>query len=201
VLNPEEEDWTPLREWGAGRLAAVALLVGLPFLIAAVVRLVEMKDEIRGLVRARPLVGSGCLLALVAMVPLHELIHALAYFQGIRSRHLIVGFWPSRGVCYAIYDSPMPRNRVLGMLVAPILALSIFPLLGLPWLQGTAWGLVLAFSLLHASICGGDMIVFFWLVSQVPRKALVHNNGWKTYWSVQAGNGTEQSAADGTLRS
>lgn len=184
VLNPEKEGWTPLREWGAGRLTMVALLLGFPFLMAAVILLLNMKGEVRELLKAQPLVAGGYLLALIAMVPVHELIHALAYGQGICSQHLLVGCWPSRGLCYALYDSPMPRNRVLGMLVAPFLALSILPLLCLPWLQGPAWGLVLAFSLLHASTCGGDVLVFFGIVSQVSRNASVHNNGWQTYWSV-----------------
>ena len=189
VLNPHEEGWTPLRGWGAGRLAVVAVLLGLPFLIAAVCLLGNLKQEVRELFKAQPLVAGAYLLALLVMVPVHELIHALAYCQGIRSRHLIIGLWPSRGLCYAIYDSPMPRRRVLGMVVAPFLALSILPLLCLPWLQGTAGVLVLTFSLLHAGMCGGDLIVFLRLVSQVPRKALVHNNGWQTYWIAQVGSG------------
>jgi len=176
-------------------LAVVAVLLGLPFLLAAAFLLVDRKDGVRGLFKDQPLVGGGYLLALVVMVPVHELIHALAYCQGIRSRHLIVGFWPSRGVCYAIYDSPMPRNRVLGMVVAPLLALSILPLLCLPCLHGVAWQLVLAFCLLHAGMCGGDLIVFWQMLSQVPREALVHNNGWQTYWSVPVGSGRAEPGA------
>jgi hypothetical protein len=187
VLDPEEERWVPLRGWGAGRLAVAAVLLGLPFLIAAVILLETMKGEVRGLFKDQPLAGGVYLLALLAMVPVHELIHALAYGQGIRSPHLIVGFWPSRGLCYAIYDSPMPRNRVLGVLAAPFLTLSILPLLFLPWLQGAPWGLVLTYSLLHAAMCGGDLIVLLGLVSQVPRMAFVHNNGWRTYWVAQMG--------------
>ena len=185
VLNPQKEHWTPLRELGAGRLAVVGSLLGLPFFIAAVIVLRSMNGQLGGLVKTQPLVGGACLLAFLAMMPVHELIHGLAHGQGIRSPHLIIGAWPSRGLCYAIYDSPLPRNRVLGMVVAPFLVLSILPLVCMPWLQGAAWGLVLIFSLLHAAMCGGDFIVFWRLVSQVPRNALVHNNGWQTFWSAQ----------------
>jgi hypothetical protein len=189
VLDPQAEGWTPLRQWGGGRFTAVALLLGLPFVIAAVILLFHAKGEVRGLFKAQPLVGGAYLLALMLMVPVHELIHALAYGQGIRSQHLIFGCWPSRGLCYAIYDSPMPRRRVLGMVVAPFVVLSVLPLLCLPWLQGAAWGLVFAFSLLHAGICGGDAIVFLRLISQISKNALVHNNGWQTYWRAQPGGG------------
>lgn len=185
VLNPQVEGWTPLREGGSARLSAAAVLVGLPFVVAAVIVLGNMREEVRGLFKAQPLAGGAYLLALLLIVPVHELIHALAYGRGVRSSHLIIGLWASRGLCYAIYDSPMPRQRVLGMVVAPFLTLSALPLLFLPWLHGAAWALLLIFSLLHAATCGGDLIVYLRLVSQVPRSAWVHNNGWQTYWAAQ----------------
>lgn len=185
VLNPQEEQWTPLRELGAGRLALVASLLGLPFFVAAVIMLRSMSGQLRGLVETQPLAGVACLLAFLAMMPVHELIHGLGYGPDIRSPHLIIGAWPSRGICYAIYDSPLPRTRVLRTLVAPFLVLSLLPLVCLPWLEGSAWGLGLVFSLLHAAMSAGDFIVLWSLVSQVPRNALVHNNGWQTYWSTQ----------------
>jgi hypothetical protein len=126
-----------------------AVLLGLPFLIVAVSLLGTTKDEVRGFLKAEPMLCSAYLLALILMVPVHEFIHALAYGRGIGSPHLTVGFWPSRGFGYALFDSPMPRNRVLGMLVAPFLTLSLLPLLCLLWLQGAAWTLVLIFALLH----------------------------------------------------
>jgi hypothetical protein len=189
VLNPQQHGWTPLRAWGAGRFAVVALLLGLPFLLAAVVLVVTVNaqtGQVRDLFRAQPLLGVVYLLALLAMVPVHELIHGLAYGQGIRSPRLIVGFWPSRGLCYAIYDAPMSRDRVLGVLAGPFLVLSLLPLFCLPWLTGAARALVLTFSLLHTGSCSGDVICFWWLVSQVPRRASVHNNGWRTFWTAEA---------------
>ena len=50
VLNPQEEQWTPLRELGTKRLALVASLLGLPFLVAAVIVLRSMSGQLRGLV-------------------------------------------------------------------------------------------------------------------------------------------------------
>ena len=191
ALNPQVERWTPLREWAAGRLAVVALLLGLPFQLAAVMLLVTVNSQngqVRDLFRTQPLACGAFVLALLAMVPVHELIHGLAYGRGIRSPHLIFGCWPSRGLCYAIYDAPMPRNRVLGVLAAPFLTLSILPLLCAPWLTGAAQTLTLTYSLLHAGICGGDVICFWWLVSQVQRMAFVHNNGWQTYWKAEMGS-------------
>jgi hypothetical protein len=188
VLNPQAQGWTRLREWGAGRLAVIAVLLGLPFLIAAIMVLGTMKHEVREFFRLAPLLRGIYLLALLLMVPMHELVHALAYGKGLGSPHLIVGFWPRHGLAYAIFDSPLPRNRVLGMLVAPVLTLSVLPLLCLPWLHGVPWVLVLVFSLLHAATCGGDLIVLVQLLAQVPSQSQVHNYGWQTYWKALGDN-------------
>jgi hypothetical protein len=166
----------------------MAVLLGVPFLIMAIMVLSTMRHEVRELFRTAPLLRGIYLLALILIIPVHEFVHALAYGQGLGSPHLIVGFWPRHGLAYAIFDSPLPRNRVLGMLVAPFLTLSVLPLLCLPWLQGVPWALVLVFSLLHAASCGGDVIVLVQLLVQVPSQSLVHNYGWQTYWKALGDN-------------
>lgn len=192
-FDPQTRNWTPLGESAPGRLALIAVLLGLPCVIAGVILLLGMKSEIRALFHARPLIGGAYFLVCIGMLPIHELIHALAYGRGVRSPHLIVGLWPSRGLCYAIYDSPLPRTRVLAMLVAPVMTLSVFPLLFLPWLSETWRGLVLAYSLLHAGACGGDLIGLTHLISQVPRRALIHNHGWQTYWNVPVNESSHEA--------
>jgi hypothetical protein len=163
------------------------MLIALPFSVAMAFLLTDRPGGLRGLFRDDPLPAATFLLAAVVMTPVHELIHALAYRQGILSPHLILGFWPSRVFPYAIFDSPLPRRRVLVMVITPFLVLSLLPLSCLPWLEGAARNLVLAFCSLHTALCAGDAIVFWLLVSQVPRKALVHNNGWQTYWHMPKG--------------
>jgi hypothetical protein len=196
VLNPQAEGWTPLREVGAGRFTALALLVGLPFTLATAFLLVERKDGLRGLFRDDPLPAGLFLVSVLLAIPVHEAIHALAYGEGVRTAHLILGLCTRGKFPYVILDSPRPRWCVLRMLVAPFVALSLLPLLTLPYLPETARGLVLAFCSLHTAMCGGDAVVVWRLITQVPRAALVHNNGWQTYWHVPVGKAA--GAAPGT---
>lgn len=194
VLNPQAEGWTPLRESGPGRFTALALLVGLPFTLATAFLLVDRQDGLRGLFRDDPLAAGLFLGSVLMAIPMHEAIHALAYGQGLRTPHLILGFHTRGMLPYVLFDSPLARGSVLRMLIAPFVALSLLPLLALPYLHGTAWTLVLAFCSLHAAMCGGDAVVVWRLVAQVPRAGLVHNNGWQTYWHAPvtkvAGQGT-----------
>ena len=61
---------------------------------------------------------------------------------------------------------------------------AIFTLAVLAVLVPSPWGLVTTLALLvHAAISTGDLISFLRLIGQVPKNSLVHNHGWKTYWT------------------
>ncbi len=128
-----------------------------------------------------------CVIASTALlIPLHELFHCLGYFVRLRSRKLIVGIWPVRGTWYVVYDSPLPRRRVLFMLVAPLLFLSIFPCLAFPFVTGSnAWTLAYV-VLVQAALCVGDIITFIRICRIIPTGSLVHNCGWTTCWTKPA---------------
>ncbi len=94
-----------------------------------------------------------------------------------------MGIWPRRGMAYVIYDSPLRRNRLLFMLAAPFLVLSILPVASLPFLESGARAQVLFLVVIHTAVCVGDAMVF-WHVSRVPPNASLHNKRWTTYWTV-----------------
>lgn len=124
------------------------------------------------------------LLMPAVLVPVHELAHVLGYFIDPRSPRLLTGIWPSHGIWYVIYDGPLPRWRVLAMLVAPFATLSI-PLGVAALIAGGPYGWGLGYlSLLHTALCIGDFSSFCRIAWQVPRGGYVQNNGWTTYWST-----------------
>ena len=178
VLSPQEEGWTPLREPTSGVFVTQVLLLSLPFLVLAL----SMLPEIEGYARTQPLACWALVTFFIFMIPMHEAIHALGYPGGLRSDLLVVGVWMRRGMCYVVYDSPLPRNRILLMLSAPFAAISLF-LVAVACLAPSAWrpvALLLLFT--HTAVCTGDLLTFLRLVTQAPPQALVHNDGWKTYW-------------------
>ncbi len=182
-LDAEASGWTPLREPDSRRFAFVAILLSVPFQVAAIWILFDSLEDFREGFKSLSLGFILFLAALLLMVPMHEFVHALAYLKGLRSRRLIMGIWPRRGMAYVIYDSPTRRNRLLFMVAAPFLVLSILPLASLPFLSSGARAEVLFLLVIHTAVCVGDAMVF-WHVSRVPPNAWLHNKRWTTYWTV-----------------
>jgi hypothetical protein len=184
TLDPIAAGWTPLRISDSRRFVVVATLSTIPFLVAATWLLLRAAPVLRPYYRGDPWSLPCFLLLLLVLVPAHEFIHAVAYGCGLRSPNLVAGFWLRRGLAYVWCDEPLPRSRVLGMLAAPFCVLTVLPLCVTPFLSEPLLFCVLFFSVLHAALCVGDAATFLKILRQAPPRALIHNQGWQTYWTV-----------------
>lgn len=120
------------------------------------------------------------LLSFAGLVVVHELIHALVHPMAGLSRHSILGFGPSVGF-YANYDGEMSRNRLVAIVLMPLLIISIVPLLVSAVAQvSSGWvALVSAFNALCAC---SDMLLAGLLLSQIPATAIVRFKSWRIFW-------------------
>ncbi len=123
------------------------------------------------------------ILCLISLIPVHELAHALIHPGLGLSRQTVIGFWPSRLIAYAHFDGKLSRERFLMILAMPVVVLSLLPLLCCLVLKHGSVTLAF-FSSLNMLAAGGDLFGIGLLLWQVPRKATVLNEGWKTYWKV-----------------
>ena len=172
-FDPAAGGWIKLKEptpW-LMQLAAVpiALIVG-AMLVLAVRQLGELKDISLG----------SLLIILVLMFPVHELIHALLHPGNGCSHDTVLGVWPKKIIFYAHYDSAWSRSRFHAVLLGPFLVLSVVPLsveavlrTNLTWI---AW-----LSILNGMASCGDIFACF-LLFQVPRTAMLRNQGYYTWW-------------------
>jgi len=184
TFDPVAAGWTPLRAPNERRFVTIAILCTVPFVLAATMVFLEAAPVLRACFRLHPWSLPCFVLLMLALVPLHEFVHALAYGCGLRSPNLIAGIWLQRGIPYVLCDEPLPRRRVVFMLAAPFSVLTVVPLLTVPFL-GAPWdSCVVFFGLLHAALCVGDAGTLLRLWRQAPPKARVHNQGWQTYWAV-----------------
>ena len=182
TFQPARAGWTPLSRVQSDTFVVVASAVAVAPLAAGL--LVLFGDDGATVLRFKAdLVAFTIFVAaLLLLVPAHEFIHTLAYRAPLRSRRLITGVWLRRVMWYVVYDSPLARDRVLVMLVAPFVVLSAVGGVAV-LLAPDEWRAAAGFVLLvHTSLCAGDAVVVGRLLTRVPRDALIHNDGWTTYW-------------------
>ncbi len=174
------ESWTPLRELESKWFVGVALLLAIPFVAVAIV----LVRNVSGYLKAEPVALWSLVTFFVAMVPLHEFVHALTFPSGLTSPRLVFGVWPARGLCYVLHDGPVSRRRIAVMLVAPFVlftsGLGVLALLT----TGNVRLVVLIALIVHTGVCTGDFMTVTRVWTQVPAGALVQNDGWITYWKL-----------------
>lgn len=122
-------------------------------------------------------------LASIAIIPIHELIHAAVHPHSGLSANSILGFWPSRLLFYAHYIGELSRGRFIAILLMPLLIISIVPLFACAIADRSSALLAFTSTLNVLSACG-DMFGVGLLLFQVPSNATVRNQGWKTFWKI-----------------
>ena len=190
TFDAELAGWTPLPPRSPRQVALAAFLLAMPLIAVAVVVFLAERVQVKAAFHESPLLLAAFIMGMLALVPAHEFVHALAYLKSPFSRRLIVGAWPRHGMCYLLYAGPLPRWRVLLMVAAPFLVLSVAPMLAL-WsgvlAPRPAVRAMLLFAVLnHTALCMGDYCIVLWrILRNVPRGALIHNAGWTTYWGAK----------------
>ena len=119
--------------------------------------------------------------ALLLLIAIHEILHAVSAPGFGLSDRTIIGVWPSRGVFYAHYDGEMTAMRFIVVLIMPLTVISVIPLLVA---IAFGWGhRSIAFAgVLNALFSCVDVLGVGLLLPQVPMRASVRNSGWKTWY-------------------
>ncbi|PCJ50581.1 MAG: hypothetical protein COA74_02035 [Gammaproteobacteria bacterium] len=131
----------------------------------------------------------GYALILLIVFPVHELFHGMIY--PIKdSKKIMFGFWPKMGAFYAMYDGALTRNRWLLVYVMPFFLISVIPMFVALYTTVPSW-LVIA-SILNAGFAAGDIAAITMIAYQVPKQAIIVQNGWDTYWRSTVNKSTKQ---------
>src|SRR4029078_11250383 len=129
---PSSPDFVPDASWRSLRQASAPWrenLFALPIGVVAAAVVAVLWFLVTPLSDITPAMSLPTFLLLFAgLVVVHELIHALVHPMAGLSPRSILGFWASLGF-YAHYDGEMSLNRLVAILLMPLLILSIVPLL------------------------------------------------------------------------
>lgn len=172
----------------AGLLVGAALLAAAAALLLVTGQLSDLMKQFNLALNTQPpLVFIG---SLFVVLTVHEAVHLLFYPGSIASDRKILGILPKVGLAYAWCGLPMRRNRYLLVGVAPFLFLSVLPL-ALFSSYPSQIGHLLPMALFNMLGAGGDAIVLYYVLRQIPGHAWVQLSGGGTYWG-----GYSQAASD-----
>ena len=181
---PSSPDFVPDASWRSLRQPPspwLENLLALPIGVVAAVTVAALWFLVTPLRDIAPAMSLPAFLLLFAgLVVVHELIHALVHPMAGRSPRSILGFWSSLGF-YAHYDGEMSRNRLVAILLMPLLIISIVPLLVSAVTQvSSGWvAFVSAFNALCACV---DMLLAGSVLFQIPATGIVRFKSWRIYW-------------------
>ena len=182
-FTPKEDGWTPLKEPSPWVLTLIATPIGI--LAAALIATGWGGSNVQIEVGSSFLVWmvAAIVIGLPALFAVHELLHAFGY-QGFGfTPSTMIFIWPSKLLVIAITLDALRRNRLLLVYMLPLLVISVLPLIVCRSIGVTPVPLMLA-STVNGLIAGGDIFCFFLILLQVPRNAMVRNQGPATWWKV-----------------
>jgi hypothetical protein len=186
-FDPAGAGWVRLNEPRFGWMmlmvlpVSVLLVCALSALWALVLRMHGAPSALEGVVT--PAVAGLFLLGCAAIIVGHEVIHVLALPGLGLTAEAVLGFWPQTLTPYVAYEGETSWARQIVVGLAPLLALSIAPLLvGVMFGWAPLW--VVATSLLNGLGASADVVGVALVIWQVPRSARVRSKGLATWWRL-----------------
>ena len=193
-LGPLPDEFAPDNSWHAIHEPGPILMqfLAIPFGFGAAT-LSFLLWQVFGLPSSMQVRGSDAsiflltlVLSLAVLIIVHELLHAIVHPHFGCSPRTVIGAWPSRMLFYAHYSGPLTRDRFLLVFLMPFLVISVLPIvmaaIGViphSLMFWPAW-----FSVWNALFASGDLLGIALIFFQVPRAAIVQNQGWRTYWKL-----------------
>lgn len=181
TISEEEDSWRLVREPSTLTLGILAICVAL--IIAACISLaVSLAIGPSHMASVSwPLV----ILFILLIIPIHELLHAVGFEDGLASNRIVFGFYPKLFACYAHYIGHIPRSRFILIAALPFLILTIIPL---------AMVAVFCLDYVHLTeaiisnglASAGDILTIVFIFRETPPQSILTNSGMKTYWKPVA---------------
>ena len=134
-----------------------------------------------------PMPWGAVILALLLFIPLHELVHTLVHPGLGLSPRTVVVLWPAKLRFGVYYEGCMTRRRWLVMRLAPLICLTLIPVLLLALFKVAPasfateifWQVL---TLVNGVGSGGDLVAAIWVLAQVPAGAEICFRGGRAYW-------------------
>ncbi|WP_223820908.1 DUF3267 domain-containing protein [Bacillus sp. S3] len=127
-------------------------------------------------------IDLGVFVAMVLVIVIHEFFHLIFIPNFLKSGDTVIGLTFYGAFVHT--EQTVTKDRFLLITIAPFLFLSVFFPLFLSIL-GILTGKMLVFIILNSLGASLDILGFFLVLVQIPRNAVVRNNGTRTYWKMR----------------
>jgi hypothetical protein len=185
-LDLINDGWVPMKE---PKKLSSAILISIPIMfINALISIViiNMFSTISlnefGITSSLSInIDLGVIIWVFLLIIFHELIHLLFIPNFLKSRKTMIGF--TLFGCYVHTEEELSKSRYILVTIAPFIILSII----LPLILGVFGLLSSTFKslvLLNSMASSLDILMLILLLTQIPKKASLRNNGTKTYWKI-----------------
>ena len=199
-FHPAETGWTKLREPPAWLMMWLSVPLGIVAAIPvawAWIVIGKVQPGVSFQTRS-PSQGfaavAGALAAVLALIVVHELLHAAAMPDFGLSRRTVIGVWPSHGMFYAHHEGELTKGRFLLVFILPLLVISVLvPAVCILTGWKPRWLALL--TMLNALFACGDLFGVLLIFFQVPSGAICRNQGWMTWW--RQGSDADIDSANG----
>ncbi|MGP4108476.1 DUF3267 domain-containing protein [Virgibacillus sp. L01] len=124
-------------------------------------------------------INVGVIIWIISLIILHELLHLIFIPNFIKSQKTFIGFTLFGG--YVLTEEEILKSRYIVVTIAPFVLISIILPIVLS-LIGILTPTIKILILLNAMASSVDILSVVLVVTQVPRKTILTNNGTKTYW-------------------
>ena len=179
--------WAPLREPGS---IAVAIILSVPFIFTNLV-IAVLAIRIFSTISLEEFgftpdsfsitINLGVIVALFILLIIHEVLHLIFIPNFISSSKTYVGLAIFGGFVYT--EEEIVKSRFILITMAPFLLVSIILPIVLGFF-GVLTSPVKLLILLNAMASSVDILTLLLIMMQVPNKAILKNNGPKTYWKT-----------------
>ncbi|UYO62058.1 DUF3267 domain-containing protein [Acetobacterium wieringae] len=116
---------------------------------------------------------------LLALVPIHEMLHVIVFPDKISSRDIFIGTY--RGAIYATYLWDIKKERfLLGFNIADH-CLTVIPVLFL-MISNINYPLLSKIAIMNMVLSSLDVLSFYGILTKIPANAKIQNKDSRSYW-------------------
>lgn len=177
--------WIPLKE---PKNVLSAILLSMPLMIISALISISIINSFSGISlnefgfsahKFEFTFNLSIIVWLFVLLVIHELIHLIFIPNFIQSEKTYVGMMLFGG--FVITEEEISKSRYIIITIAPFVIISIIlpMLLSMLGLLTTTMKFLIVLNAMASSV---DLLNLFLIMKQVPKKAIIKNNGPNTYW-------------------